>query len=111
MVSVASSSRRFSSGLPSRGEAAAQALGGELDGGERVLDLVGDALGDLAPGGEALGLEELGEVVEGEHHAHVAAVGAAQRGGRGEQGHRLAVAAQVHLAVEHALAVPGPCAG
>ena len=39
-------------------------LGVELDGRQRVLDLVGDALGDFLPGGDLLGLDELGQVVE-----------------------------------------------
>ena len=45
----------------------AQALGRELDGGEGVLDLVGEAPGHLAPGGVALGLDDGGDVVE-DHH-------------------------------------------
>ena len=45
-------------------EALAQPLGRELDGGERVLDLVGDAPGHLLPGGEPLRLLQVGEVVE-----------------------------------------------
>ena len=44
-------------------------LGRKPDGGERVLDLMGDTLCDLAPGRLALGLEQLGEVVEGNHLA------------------------------------------
>ena len=40
-------------------QAPPQALGGELDRRERVLDLVGDPLGDLPPGGEPLGGEQL----------------------------------------------------
>ena len=42
----------------------AQALGRELDRGERVLDLVGDAPGDVAPGGHTLRHDEVGDVVE-----------------------------------------------
>ena len=41
-------------------------LGGELDRGQRVLDLVGDAAGDVGPGGAALVEQLLGDVVEGE---------------------------------------------
>ena len=67
------------------GQPPAQALGGELDRGERVLDLVGEALGDLAPGRLPLGLDQLGEVVEDEDRASVAAVRTAQGGGRGEE--------------------------
>ena len=43
-----------------------QPLGGELDRGQRVLDLVGDAAGDVGPGGAALVEQLLGDVVEGE---------------------------------------------
>jgi hypothetical protein len=50
-------------------ELAPQPLGRELDRGERVLDLVGDAAGDVAPGGHALGDDELGHVVEGDDDA------------------------------------------
>ena len=46
--------------------AALQPLGGELDRGQRVLDLVGDAAGDVGPGGAALVEQLLGDVVEGE---------------------------------------------
>ena len=42
-----------------------QALGGKLDGGQGVLDLVGDAPGDIGPCGGALGRQKLGDVVEG----------------------------------------------
>ena len=42
----------------------AQALGGEPDRGERVLDLVRDALRGLGPGRELLRLDQLGEVLE-----------------------------------------------
>ena len=41
-----------------------QAFGAELDGGERVLDLVSEAAGHFAPGGAALGGDDLGDVVE-----------------------------------------------
>ena len=86
MVSVAFSSRRFSSG------------------GEGVLDLVRDALRYLAPCGEALSLEELGQVVEDEDHAEVGAVGPFERGGRREERRRVAFATQMHLALERVLA-------
>ncbi len=49
--------------------AALQPLGGELDRGQRVLDLVGDAAGDVGPGGAALVEQLLGDVVEGEDMA------------------------------------------
>ena len=49
--------------------AALQPLGGELDRGQRVLDLVGDAPGDVGPGGPALVDQLVGDVVEGQHRA------------------------------------------
>ena len=49
--------------------AALEALGGELDRGQRVLDLVRDALGDVGPGGAALVAQLVGDVVEGQHPA------------------------------------------
>jgi hypothetical protein len=48
-------------------ELAPDALGRELDRRERVLDLVRDAAGDIAPGGHALGRDEVGHVVECQH--------------------------------------------
>ena len=51
-----------------------QALGGELDRGERVLDLVREAARDLAPGGVALRLDQVGDVVEHHDVAVVAAL-------------------------------------
>ncbi len=48
---------------------ALQPFGRELDRRQRVLDLVGDAAGDVLPGLLALGGDELGHVVEGEHQA------------------------------------------
>ena len=50
-------------------EAALQPLGGELDRGQRVLDLVRDAAGDVRPGGAALVGQLVGDVVEGQHRA------------------------------------------
>src|SRR3546814_18887972 len=41
-------------------------LGGELDRGERVLDLMCDTARDIRPGGPALVEQLLGNVVEGE---------------------------------------------
>ena len=49
--------------------AAEDPFGGKLDGRQRVLDLVGDAAGDIPPGGVALGGHQAGDVVEGQHHA------------------------------------------
>ncbi len=51
------------------GIAAAQALGGELDRGQRVLDLVGDAARHVGPGAGALRREQVGDVVERDHVA------------------------------------------
>ena len=53
-------------GLDLLGIAALQPFGGELDRGQRVLDLVSDAPGDVRPGGAALVEQLLGDVVEGE---------------------------------------------
>ena len=53
----------------------AQALGGELDGGQGVLDLVGQAPGHLAPGGVALGGDEAGDVVEDDDVALLGVIG------------------------------------
>ncbi len=44
----------------------ANALGGEGDGGEGVLDFVGDTLGNFLPGELALGTEQLGHVFDDE---------------------------------------------
>ena len=44
-----------------------QPLGRKLDRRERILDLVGDAPGHLAPGRHALGLHHLGHVVQHQH--------------------------------------------
>ncbi len=50
---------------------AAQALGRKLYGRQGVLDLVGDAAGDVGPGRGALRGDQLGDVVEGQHRAVV----------------------------------------
>ena len=54
---------------------AANALGRKLDRRQRILDLVGNAAGDIAPGGRALRGNELGDVVERHDTALVAALG------------------------------------
>ena len=54
-------------------EFAPQPLRRKLDRGQRVLDLVGDAAGDVGPGGAALGGDEVGDVVEGDDIAVSAA--------------------------------------
>ena len=46
------------------GSAALEPLGGELDRGERVLDLVRDAPGDIRPRGRALRRDKIGDVVQ-----------------------------------------------
>ena len=48
---------------------ALQPLGGELDRRQRILDLMGDAPGDIGPGRLALGAQQLGHVVEGDDEA------------------------------------------
>ena len=48
---------------------AQQPLGGEADGGERVLDLVGDAPRGLVPGRELLRLDQLRQVLDHQHLA------------------------------------------
>src|SRR3546814_19273013 len=65
---------------------ALQALGGELDRGQRVLDLVRDAAGDVRPRRLAMGRQELGDLVDGDERKQV---GWGQRGsGRVKQGGR-----------------------
>ncbi len=53
--------------------AALEPLGGKLDRRQRILDLVGDAAGDVGPGGGALRGDEIGDVVERDDAAAVAA--------------------------------------
>ena len=48
---------------------AAQPLGRQLDGGERVLDLVCDAARDVGPGRGTLGRDQRGDIVERQHVA------------------------------------------
>ncbi len=57
-------------------DVATDLFGGERDGSEGVLDLVGDAAGDLFPGGLLLGAEEFGGVFEDEDVALVLAASA-----------------------------------
>src|SRR5690606_32205024 len=49
--------------------AAAQPFGRELDGRQRILDLVGDAAGHVGPGTGTLRRLEIGNVIEGQHIA------------------------------------------
>ena len=46
-----------------------QPLGRELDWRQRILDLMGDAPGDIGPGRLALRRKQFGDVVEGDHEA------------------------------------------
>ncbi len=63
-------------------DVAADLLGGEGDGSEGIFDLVGDAAGDLLPGGLLLRAEEFGGVFEDEDVAEmVAALRTAHAGG------------------------------
>ena len=50
-------------------EAALQPFGRELDRGQRILDLVGDAAGDIRPRRAALGRHQVGDVVERDDEA------------------------------------------
>ena len=52
-----------------------QTLGRKLDGRERVLDLVGDTAGDVAPRRVALRGNQPGDVVEGQNNALGASAG------------------------------------
>ena len=76
---------------------ALEALGGKLDRGERVLDLVRDATRDIGPGGIALGGDEVGDVVEGQHMAVRGVFGTFRRHPR-EQASAFALALDVDLA-------------
>ena len=84
IVSVHSATSCCSSGL-APDQPAPQALGRELDGRERVLDLVGDPLGDLAPGGQPLGLQSSVRSSNTSTAPGVLAGRAAQRGGRRQE--------------------------
>ncbi len=68
MVSVSRAKVSGSDGT-SLAVAALQPLGGELDRGQRVLDLMGDTPGDIGPGRAALVAQLIGDVVEGQHEA------------------------------------------
>ena len=76
---------------------ALQALGRELDRRERVLDLMRDAARDVGPGGIALGGDEIGDVVEGQHVA-VGVVLGAFRGDAGKEAAGFSGALDIHLA-------------
>ena len=75
---------------------APQALGRELDWGQRVLDLVGDAAGDIGPSRLALRRQQLGDVVEGDDKT--ADIAPVMLGGDAhQQGARAVAADQLHL--------------
>ena len=59
--------------------ATTQALGGKLDGGERVLDLVCEAACDFGPGGFAAGAIDHGGIVENRDRAFVGQACTAQQ--------------------------------
>ena len=65
MTDVVSSSTSFS--LPStlRQQAPSKPFRRQLYGRKRVLYLVGESFGDLAPGGELFGPHDMGDIVEG----------------------------------------------
>src|SRR5712691_5087904 len=71
------------------GELRLQALRGELDRREGILDLVGESARDLAPGGCALSRNQLRDVVE---HHDVAAAARPGKGRAAHQNHRSTVA-------------------
>src|ERR1700694_2523867 len=74
---------------------ALRARGGQLDRRERVLDLVREAARDFAPGGVALRLDEVRDVVE---HHHIAVLAALAQARAAKQKRALpVVAAVVHL--------------
>ena len=62
----------------------------ELDRGQRVLDLVRDAPRRLAPGGDALGLHQLGQVLDDHEAAEVGEARVAQRHGGDDERPQLA---------------------
>ena len=74
-------------------------LGGEADGSERVFDLVGDAAGDLLPGGLLLGAEEFGGVFEDEDVALMLAVRAVAASSRATVASRFMVLLNLPLRV------------
>ncbi len=62
-------------------EVAADALGGEGDGGEGILDFVGDALGYFLPGELTLGAEEFAGVFDDEDGAVTGGAAGAEKDG------------------------------
>lgn len=72
-----------------------EAFGGELNGGERILDLVRDAPRDVGPGGAALVGELLGDVVEGDDGT----------GGRAGDTHRQRARVEAVADLDHAVAL------
>ncbi len=54
---------------------AQEALGGELNRSERILDFVRDALSDFLPGGGLLGAEKFGDVIDDDDVARIGTAG------------------------------------
>ena len=78
-------------------EAAPDALCGELDRRQRVLDLVGNAARHLAPCRHPLHLDELRVVVENEYHAQPPPVFVLQQGEAHEQRQHLVARGHLEL--------------
>ena len=79
-----------------------QALRRKLDGGQGVLDLMGDAPGDVGPGRRALGGHQLRDIVEGDHVADDIAAKAFGRHAR-EKGVEPSLADELDLRLLHAV--------
>ena len=75
--------RRRIAGFVALFEVTGQALGGELDGSERIFDFVSDAASDFLPGRGFLRAEQFGEVIENEDEAGVGAARAEGADGDG----------------------------
>jgi hypothetical protein len=86
---------------------AAHPFGRQLDRGQRVLDLVGDAAGDVLPGGVALGGEQAGDVVEGQHQTLGRVAGARKRRRRVSAPRTTSISSSASLPVATARS-PGP---
>ena len=82
------------------GVAAAEPLGGELDGRQGVLDLVGNAPRHLAPRFHALDAEEVRHFLEEDYEALRAAGIVEQPGAGEEQRHVVTVALEPHLPLD-----------
>jgi hypothetical protein len=83
----------------------ANALGGERDGSQGILDLVRDALGHFSPGGGLLGLEQITHVLKDDDEPSVRIAAGLGRRLAGKSGNR---DGQVHqAAVNFRLEWPG----